>query len=90
MPLAVTDPKSDWKLCPNIGAAYLYAVLFALTTVAHVVQMFWHRKWYSWVIIVSGVLQVAAYVLRVLSIQNIENTQFYTYWFVFMLVSRPI
>jgi len=42
---AITNPDSIWPpMCPNIAAAYLFAVLFGLTTVAHTAQMFIHRK----------------------------------------------
>ncbi|KAK5164516.1 uncharacterized protein LTR77_009722 [Saxophila tyrrhenica] len=68
-------------------AAYLYTVLFGITTIAHAVQMFLHRKPYSFVITFSGALQTAAYVLRVLSIQNPASVGFYTYWFVIMMVA---
>lgn len=31
-------------------------------------------------------MQTAAYVLRVLSIKYVEDENYYTYWFVFMMV----
>lgn len=73
-------------MCPNLNAAYLYVVLFGLTTIAHIVQMFWHRKWYCWVIVVSAGMQTAAYVMRTLSIRYVANAGYYTYWFVLMMV----
>lgn len=85
---AISDPKSQWQhFCPNLPAAYLYTVFFGLTSLAHIVQMFVHRKPYSWVISASGLLQTAAYVLRVLSIQNVENSNYYSYWFILMMVA---
>ncbi|KXL42809.1 hypothetical protein M433DRAFT_71194 [Acidomyces richmondensis BFW] len=74
-------------MCPNIGAAYLYIVLFGLTAIAHVVQMFWHRKWYCWVIVVSAGMQTAAYTMRTLSIRFVTNSGYYTYWFVLMMIA---
>ena len=82
---AITDPNSIWTFCPNVGAAYLFAALFGLITIAHVVQAIAYRKLYSLVIIISAALQTATYVLRILSIQHVTNDQFYTYWFVFMM-----
>ena len=85
---AITDPNSQWQhFCPSIPAAYLYAVLFASTTIAHFVQMFLHRKPYTWVVVASGGLQTAAYVLRILSIENPANSGYYSYWFILMMVS---
>ncbi|KAF7189394.1 putative lipid transporter atnI [Pseudocercospora fuligena] len=84
---AITDPNSIWTFCPNIGAAYLFAVLFGLITISHIIQAIGYRKLYSLVIIISAMLQTATYILRVLSIQHVTNDQFYTYWFVFMMIA---
>ena len=85
---AITDPNTQWPpFCPSIAASYLYAVLFALTFIAHIVQMFWTRKWYSWVVCTSAALQVATYILRTLSIQQPATEIYYTLWFILMLVS---
>lgn len=51
---ALADPNKFWSFCPNIGAAYLFAILFALTTVTHLIQAIIYRKGYCWVIIFSG------------------------------------
>lgn len=89
---AVTNPDSLWPdFCPNIGAAYAFAVLFALITVAHFVQMIVHRKLYSLVIAISALLQTATYVLRVLSIKNVTSSWMYSSWFILMMVClQPI
>ena len=46
-----------------------------------------YRKPYAWVITASGGIQTAVYVLRVLSIQNVTNGNYYTYWFILMMVA---
>lgn len=85
---ALADPdKTDWSFCPNIGAAYLFAVIFGLTTIAHIAQSVIHRKFYCWVIAMSGLWQTANYVFRILSIKNPNTDSWYEYWFVLMLVS---
>ncbi|TKA63368.1 hypothetical protein B0A55_11966, partial [Friedmanniomyces simplex] len=84
----ITDPNTTWPpFCPNIAASYLYAILFGITAIAHLVQMFWTRKWYSWVICASAGLQVATYVLRTISILQPANDMMYTLWFVLMLIA---
>lgn len=84
---AVTNPDSVLPhFCPNIGAAYFFAILFGIITIAHFTQMFLHRKPYSWVITFSALLQTATYVLRILSIMKPTNGDFYTYWFILMMV----
>ena len=74
-------------MCPNLPAAYLFTVLFGLTTLAHFIQMFVHRKPYCWVIVVSGGLQTAAYVFRVMSIQDVTDSTWYSNWFILMMVA---
>ncbi|KAK3072551.1 hypothetical protein LTR53_006605 [Teratosphaeriaceae sp. CCFEE 6253] len=84
----ITDPNSQWPpFCPNLAASYLFVVLFGLTTLTHITQMIWTRKWYSWVICASGLLQLAAYMLRTLSIMHPANEMFYTLWFILILVA---
>jgi hypothetical protein len=75
-----------WSFCPNLPAAYLFAVLFGLTTVAHMAQAVIHRKGYSWVIILSALLQLLAYVFRIVSIQTPDSESLYILWFVLLLV----
>ena len=75
-------------MCPNLPAAYLFAILFCATTIAHIIQAIAHRKPYTWVIAFSGALQTTAYVFRVLSIKYVENTTYYSNWFSLMMVSE--
>ena len=85
---AESDPNSQWPpLCPSTGAAYLFAVLFALTTTAHIVQAIIHRKFYAWVIIMGAAWQTAAYVTRILSIQNYTSSALYSAWFILILLA---
>ncbi|TVY16682.1 Sphingoid long-chain base transporter RSB1 [Lachnellula arida] len=68
---ARADPvNTNWNFCPSTAAAWLFFILFALTTCAHLVQGIWHRKSYCWVIVCSGALQTVNYVFRIISIKN--------------------
>lgn len=84
---ALADPDSLWSFCPSLPAAYLFAVLFGLITTIHIVQSIVHRKFYSIVVIISAGMQTATYVLRVLSINDVSNEGFYSYWFILMMVA---
>lgn len=85
---AQTDPNTQWPgLCPNSGAAYLFAVLFGLTLTAHIVQSIIYRKGYSWVIAIGALWETACYVFRILSIKHVANETFYTVWFILMLLA---
>ena len=76
---AQTDPNSQWPdFCPNIGAAYLFAILFALTLIAHIAQSIMYRKGYSWVIAMGALWQTVCYCFRILSIEHVENEAYYS------------
>ena len=87
---AQADPNSQWPgFCPNKGAAYLFAVLFGLALLAHIIQAIVYRKGYSWVIAMGALWQLACYVFRILSIEHVTNELFYSAWFILMLVRSP-
>ncbi|KAJ5231832.1 uncharacterized protein N7469_006420 [Penicillium citrinum] len=76
-----------WDFCPSVAASYLFAVLFGLTTLAHITQAIVHRKFYCWVIVVSGVMQTVTYVFRALSILHVTSYSYYAIWFILILVA---
>ncbi|MCJ1423686.1 hypothetical protein MMC29_001570 [Sticta canariensis] len=85
---ALADEKNTtWNFCPSIAAAYLFTILFALTTSGHVVQAIIHRKGYSWVIIVSGLLQTFSYIFRVISIKHPTEDGPAIAWFILILIA---
>jgi len=85
--LDVTAHDTQWNFCPNIGAAYFFTILFALTTIGHIVQAILHKKAYCWVIIVSGLAQTICYIFRVISIKNPTNFGSYAAWFILILIA---
>ncbi|KAG7009355.1 hypothetical protein G7Y79_00003g012230 [Physcia stellaris] len=76
-----------WSFCPSIAAAYLFAILFGLTTVAHIAQAIIHRKLYCWVVCMSAVWQTAAYGFRIASIHFPSSEAAYSAWFILILVA---
>ncbi|KAM0141532.1 hypothetical protein ACHAO1_001720 [Botrytis cinerea] len=84
---ALNTPDTKWSFCPNIGAAYLFTILFGLTTIAHLTQAILHRRAYCWVIIVSGIAQTLAYIFRVISIKNPASFGNYAAWFILILIA---
>lgn len=77
-----------WNFCPSIAPAYVLAVLFALTTIAHLGQAIYYKKPYCWVIVISGLAQTLCYIFRILSILNPDNFGSYAAWFILILVRR--
>ncbi|KAJ5657867.1 uncharacterized protein N7484_001516 [Penicillium longicatenatum] len=76
-----------WNFCPSVAAAYLFIVLFGITTISHIVQAILHRKFYCWVIATSGLIQTLTYIFRVLSILNPASYPDYAAWFVLILIA---
>lgn len=89
-PALADEENTTWNFCPSIAAAYLFAILFGLTTVAHLVQAIIYRKGYSWVIIASGLLQTVCYAFRIVSINNPTSDTPSIIWFVLILVRVPL
>ncbi|KAK4082059.1 hypothetical protein Purlil1_11282 [Purpureocillium lilacinum] len=70
-----------------MAASILFTLLFVATTAIHVIQALYHRTWYCWVIIVSGLLQTITYLCRDLSIKYPANETYYVLWFVLILIA---
>ena len=82
------DPNTVWPpFCPNIGAAYFYAILFAITLILHITQAIVHRKAYSWVISMSALWQLLAYAFRIASINSPTKQGLYIGYFVLILLA---
>jgi len=84
---AKDEPNSNWSFCPNTAAAYLFAVLFGLTLVAHIAQGIIYRKGFSWVIAMAALWQTACYAFRIVSINQPTNSAWCSAWFILILVS---
>ena len=67
-----------------------FIILFALTTITHLVQAIYYRKGYCWVIICSGLAQTICYIFRALSIQHPASFSDYAAWFILILVSEVV
>ncbi|CAF9929851.1 MAG: hypothetical protein HETSPECPRED_007472 [Heterodermia speciosa] len=88
MTCAATAPEDPlWSFCPSVAAAYLYAILFGLITIAHIAQAIYHRKTYCWVISMSALWQTLAYAFRIVSIKSPTSVAAYSTWFVLILVA---
>jgi hypothetical protein len=84
---AAAGPETLWSFCPNVGAAYAFAVFFGLSFLTHVFQGIYHRKAYAWVIAMSALWQTIAYIFRVISINTPTDLGNYAAWFVLILVA---
>ena len=85
--LELGNANDYWSYCPSQAAASVFAVLFGLTTAVHVVQAFYYRKRFSWVIILGGAGETAGLVCRALSVHWQLNTSLYEAQFILILVT---
>ncbi|EGO03666.1 hypothetical protein SERLA73DRAFT_46678, partial [Serpula lacrymans var. lacrymans S7.3] len=53
--------------CASFPAAVLFSVLFGLVTILHIIQGFYYRKRFTWVIVMAGIWQTIGLVTRTLS-----------------------
>ncbi|KAK7932846.1 hypothetical protein LTR80_011637 [Exophiala xenobiotica] len=56
--------------CPSFAAAIIFAVLFGITSSAHVIQAFIYRKPFAAVLIMGALWEFDGYVARILSIKS--------------------
>ncbi|KAJ8079839.1 hypothetical protein PM082_016664 [Marasmius tenuissimus] len=66
------DPNYPYPYCPNFTAAIVFAALFGLSTLLHLIQAIHYRKPFCWVIIMAGTWETASYALRALSRYDIS------------------
>ncbi|KAK5285125.1 hypothetical protein LTR55_011507 [Exophiala xenobiotica] len=67
---AGTGSDDIWEYCPSFAAAILFAVLFGITSSAHVIQAFIYRKPFAAVLIMGALWEFGGYVARILSIKS--------------------
>ncbi|KAH7412685.1 hypothetical protein BKA64DRAFT_770361 [Cadophora sp. MPI-SDFR-AT-0126] len=84
---ALTTPSTLWDFCPSLPASYILLAAFTIATLAHAFQAIRYRKPYCWILVISGLLQAAAYLLRVLSILHPASLGLYAGWFVLILIA---
>lgn len=84
---AVSLPGTYWSFCPSIAASVLFAALFFIATIAHLVQAIHHRTPYCWVITMSAFWQAFTFVFRTVSIYYPLSFNYYAIWFVVILVA---
>ncbi|KAJ8103684.1 RTA1 like protein-domain-containing protein [Lipomyces tetrasporus] len=86
--LPLDDPNSHWnRFCPSWSAAIAFAVLFAVTTVLHIIQACYYRKSFLWVLIMGAIWELIAAASRVASIQSPTNKNSYEVSFVFLVLA---
>ncbi|KAH8687354.1 RTA1 like protein-domain-containing protein [Tricladium varicosporioides] len=85
--IPITDKDNLWSFCPNVPAAILFAVLFALTSGAHIFQAHHYKTPFCWAIIMGALWEMISFVIRVPSIYNPTSLGLYNPWFLLFLLA---
>ncbi|KAJ7226284.1 RTA1 like protein-domain-containing protein [Mycena rebaudengoi] len=72
----LANPDFGYFYCPSFPAAIVFAVLFALTTIVHLIQAIHYRKKFCWVLIMAGIWETAGLTFRVLSVLHPTSQTF--------------
>ena len=64
------DCRSLWSYYPSFAAALVFALLFGMSNVIHILQAIRYRKRFCWVIIMAATWETVGFVLRTLSTRN--------------------
>ena len=74
---AATNGPNDchdvWRYNPSIPAAIAFSFLFGITTLVHIVQATRYRMKFCWVIIMAGIWETTAFVLRIVSAHHQQS-----------------
>ncbi|CAK7226437.1 hypothetical protein SCUCBS95973_006199 [Sporothrix curviconia] len=79
--------NSNYNFNPTFAPAVAFAVIYALLTAAHVTQAFFHKKRYTWVIIMASLWETAAFVLHALGAHDQQNTGYALSWTLLFLLA---
>ncbi|KAI8268196.1 putative lipid transporter atnI [Colletotrichum sp. SAR11_239] len=66
-----------WPYVPSFEGNLALAILFVLSALVHLVQAIMYKQRYCWVIIMAGVWETSAFVLRTLGAKNGRVLPFY-------------
>ncbi|KAJ7600614.1 RTA1 like protein-domain-containing protein [Mycena floridula] len=75
MILVVTE-NAQYRYCPSLGAAILFAILFGLSALAHFTQAIIYRKRFCWCIVMACSWECTGFLLRAISTRDINSAQF--------------
>jgi hypothetical protein len=77
-----------WTYCPSLPAAILFSALFGITTTIHIIQAHNFRKGkLCWALIMGGIWETAAFVIRCISIENPTSQGAYDPQFILILLA---
>lgn len=85
--LSPNDPNAVFEYCPSFPAAIIFAILFGLATITHLVQAVQYRKAFCWVLIMASIWETAGYSIRAYNITDQSSSGIYTAQFLLILLA---
>lgn len=73
LPLDAPNNQFSYYACPSMSASILFSFLFGLTTIGHIFQAWKYKTWWVWPLVMSGIWQTLAFIVRCLSIASPTN-----------------
>ncbi|KAH9895365.1 RTA1 like protein-domain-containing protein [Xylariomycetidae sp. FL2044] len=74
---------SIWKYEPSFEVALIFAALFGMATLLHILQAIRYKKAYCSVIIMGSLWETAGYLFRAANTRDQQNTSLYMIWLAF-------
>ncbi|KAM5347966.1 hypothetical protein ACJ41O_007790 [Fusarium nematophilum] len=72
---------------PSFPANLAFAVLFGMSTLCHIIQAFIFKKRFCWVLIMGGIWETIAFVIKTLGTRNQRNFQYLLWGQLFFLLA---
>lgn len=85
--LPSTDPSNQWSYCPSVAVALIFAFLFLLVTIVHIIQSLFPCRPFCLVIITGALWETAAFALRIVSAKNPTHKASYDASFLLVLLA---
>jgi RTA1 like protein len=85
--LAIGDPNNSWVYCPSPAASILFATLYGITTTLHIIQATKYHKKICSILIMGGIWETAAYIIRCISIQHPASKGAFDSQFILILLA---
>ncbi|TGO55644.1 hypothetical protein BOTNAR_0240g00010 [Botryotinia narcissicola] len=79
-----------YRYTPNIGAAVIFLLAFAATTLYHIYQMIRVRSWYFTPLVIGGLFEVVGYIFRIMAHSNKESILIYSITTILILLAPAL
>ncbi|KAF7907882.1 hypothetical protein BELL_1538g00020 [Botrytis elliptica] len=79
-----------YRYTPNLGAAVVFLIAFAVTTLYHIYQMIRARSWYFTPLVIGGIFEVVGYIFRIMAHSNQQSIPIYSITTILILLAPAL